>query len=606
MYGRYVPGCRHSDAFQFYPVQIRFPAKGELSVERRLAAILAADVVDYSRLMGEDQDRTLLALKQLRADLLAPAVERHQGRLVKSMGDGWLVEFPSIAAAVLSAIEVQTGLIDHELIRLRIGIHIGDVAFEDEDVFGDGVNIATRLEKLARPGEVLISDTAHQSLDLKAAGQFVGGEPHQLKNIARPVLVWRWPTSGEAPPTDPAPPLSLPDKPSIVVLPFDNLSDDKEQEYLADGVVEELTSALSRIHNLFVIARNTAFTYKNKEKDIRAVAAELGVRYVLEGSVRRSSSRIRVTVQLIDGADGDHIWANNFDRDIDDLFVLQDDITAAIVGQIHPTIRDAEIRRARRQPPGSRQAYDLTMRAFPFAWSLDLDDANRAIELLKKAVEIDPDYALAYSMWSWCEGQKIVYQWNHDTDTTVEKAIDLASKAFALDPNDPTVLTCLATAQTFARRLAEAGDNIERALKLDPNSAWAWARYGWLQYYTGNGDEGIQAFRNAMRLSPLDPMNFNCYIGLGAIQSLMGNHDEGIANIERGMREHPQAVWANRILCAAHALNGQLEEAQNCRALLEKFYPGLTATAVVTAIPFTDATFIERYQKGLVLSGLPE
>jgi adenylate cyclase len=568
--------------------------------QRKIAAILSADVAGYSRLMSEDENGTLAALRSLR-DHLTRLVDDNRGNIVKSMGDGWLIEFASVVDAANCAIGVQAQLKDNDVIELRIGIHIGDIVHEDDDIFGDGVNVASRLQEVATPGGVALSSRAHEFLDDKSAELFTNAGIVNLKNIAEPVRVYAVGGVKSA-----GSELPLPDKPSIVVLPFDNLSADKEQEYLADGVVEELTSALSRIHNLFVIARNTAFTYKNKENDIRAVAAELGVRYVLEGSVRRSSSRIRVTVQLIDGADGDHMWASKFDRDIDDLFVLQDDITAAIVGQIHPTIRDAEIRRARRQPPDSSRAYDLTMRAFPFAWSLDSDDANRAIELLKEAVEIDPDYALAYAIWSWCEGQKVVYQWTDDTDMTVEKAIDLASKAYVLDPNDPTVLTCLATAQTFARRLAEAGDNLERALKLDPNSAWAWARYGWLQYYTGNGDEGIRAFRNAMRLSPLDPMNFNCYIGLGAIQSLMGEYDEGIANIERGMREHPLAVWANRILCAAYALNGQLEEAQKCRAQLETFYPELTATAVVTAIPFTDTAFIERYQKGLVLSGLPE
>ncbi len=279
-------------------------------MQRRLAAILAADVVGYSRLMGEDQTRTLDALRQLRTELFEPVVNKHGGTIVKRMGDGWIVEFASVSDAVDCALRIQEGVAGHAVIRLRTGIHIGDVVFEEEDVFGDGVNVAARLEELAKPGEVLISDTAHQSLDGKAAAQFSDGNSRQLKNIARPIQVWRWPAlqmSSEDADDKEAP--TLPDKPSIAVLPFDNMSGDPEQEYFSDGMTEDIITDLSKISALFVIARNSTFTYKGKAVDVRDAAEELGVTYILEGSVRRAGNRLRITVQLIEGANAGHLWA---------------------------------------------------------------------------------------------------------------------------------------------------------------------------------------------------------------------------------------------------------------------------------------------------------
>ncbi len=573
-------------------------------MERRLAAILAADIVDYSRLMGEDEARMIAALKSLRAELLEPAVTAAGGQVVKRMGDGWLVEFSSIGAAVNCALAIQQGLVDHELIRLRIGIHTGDITFDEEDIFGDGVNVAARLEAMAEPGAILISDSAHNGLDGKAAADFAPHGTHQLKNIARPIEVWRWGGSANGLSDTATDPAEL-DRPSLVVLPFDNLSNDPEQEYIADGIVEELTSAFSRIRNLFVIARNTAFTFKNQPKDIRAIARDLGVRYVLEGSVRRGGSKLRVSVQLANGSDGQQIWAQNFDGDLEDVFELQDTITRAIVGQLQPTIRDEEIRLAKRKPPSNLHAYDLTMRAFPYAWSLDRRENRKAVELLQSAIADDPEYALAYALLSWCEGQQVVYQWTSDTSDASARSLELARQAYKLDPNDPIVLAGLASAQTFAGSLDEARDNLERALSLDQDSAWAWARYGWLLYYLGEDQAAADAFERALRISPYDPMNFNNYFGLGGIEVLRGNYEAAVVLIERGLREHPEAIWANRLLCAAYAQNGQLDKAQACvkRLLIE--YPDLTTDKILNAIPFRNDDFRRRYREGLLAAGLP-
>jgi adenylate cyclase len=571
--------------------------------QRRLAAILAADVVGYSRLMSEDESGTLGALRYLRREVFEPTVREYQGTLVKSMGDGWLVEFASVADSVGCAIRVQEALADHERIKLRVGLHVGDVTFEDEDIYGDGVNVASRLQELADPGAIVISAAARSGIDQNLSAGFADLGAHDLKNIPEPVPAFGW---GMSEVSGKSKGLVLPDKPSIVVLPFDNMSGDPEQEYIADGIVEELTSALSRIHNLFVIARNTAFTFKGRPKNIREIAQELGVRYVLEGSVRRGGDKLRVTVQLIEGTDASHIWANNFDSTLKDIFELQDAMTMAIVGQIHPTIRAEEIRRSRRRRPSDMRAYDYVMQAFPLAWSLEKSSNETARNLLETAIAIDPEYAFAYAILSWCEGQRIVYQWTDDRAPVSKRCLKLARKAYELDPKDPTVLTGLATAQTFADQLDEALDNLDRALVIDPNSAWAWSRHGWAQYYLGNVASGRESFRKALQISPLDPMNFNCYIGLGAVETAAGNHQQAINYIERGLRERPEATWANRILSCCYALNGQPDKAKACVERLLEIYPDLTTEKVISAFPLRSQAYIAQYRRGLKLAGLPE
>jgi TolB-like protein len=378
----------------------------EQRVERRLTAILAGDVVGYSRLMGADEEGTLSRLNAHRREFLEPKIADHRGRIVKRTGDGILIEFASAVDAARCAVEIQHGMIERNApvpqdkrIELRIGIHVGDVIIEDGDIFGDGVNIAARLEGIAQPGGICISDDAYRQVRGKLDANFQDAGEQELKNIARPVRVYQLQPSGGA--TE-APALALPDKPSIAVLPFQNLSGDPEQEYFADGMVEDIISGLSRIKWLFVIARNSTFTYKGRPVDVKQVGRELGVRYVLEGSVRKVADRVRITGQLIDAATGAHVWGERYDRRLEDIFALQDEITLNVVGAIEPSLRDAEIERVKRKRPDSLDAYDLVLRALPHVYVAMPEEATKAVPPLEKALALEPSYAGAHGLLAWC------------------------------------------------------------------------------------------------------------------------------------------------------------------------------------------------------------
>jgi adenylate cyclase len=369
----------------------------EQRVERRLTAIFAGDVAGYSRLMGADEEGTLSRLNAHRREFLEPKIAEHRGRIVKRTGDGILIEFASAVDAARCAVEIQHGMIERNApepqdkrIEFRIGIHVGDVIIEDGDMFGDGVNIAARLEGIAQPGGICISDDAYRQVRGKLDANFQNAGEQELKNIARPVRVYHLRPGGGATET---PALALPDKPSIAVLPFQNTSGDPEQEYFADGMVEDIITGLSRIKWLFVIARNSTFTYKGRAIDVKQVGRELGVRYVLEGSVRKAADRVRVSGQLIDAATGAHVWAQRFDRRLEDIFALQDEITLNVVGAIEPSLRDAEIERAKRKRPDSLDAYDLVLRAIPHVYLAMPEEAAKALPLLEQALVLDPSYA---------------------------------------------------------------------------------------------------------------------------------------------------------------------------------------------------------------------
>ena len=401
-------------------------------VERRLAAILAADVAGYSRLMGVDEEGTLAALKALRHELIDPKIAEHHGRIVKTTGDGALVEFASAVDAVRCAIEIQRVMAersaarsDNRRIEFRIGIHVGDIIIDDNDIFGDGVNIAARLEGIAEPGGVCMSDDAYRQVrgKIEMACDDIGLQA--LKNIAEPLRAWRLnrgdqsaATAQPASPASQAPALALPDKPSIAVLPFQNMSGDPEQEYFADGMVEDIITGLSRIRWLFVIARNSSFIYKGRSVDITRVGRELGVRYVLEGSVRKAATRVRITSQLIEATTGRHLWAERYDRDLHDIFELQDEITMSVVAAIEPSVRQAEIERVRRKRPENLDAYDLVLRAIPHASAATPDEASTALALLERAIVLEPDYALAHAFAAWCCEQRFVRGDHREEDRT--------------------------------------------------------------------------------------------------------------------------------------------------------------------------------------------
>ena len=415
----------------------------EAHVERRLAAVLAADVAGYSRLMGIDEEGTLAALKAHRRELIDPKIAEHRGRIVKTTGDGALVEFASAVDATRCAVEIQSTMAERNSsipegrrVEFRIGINVGDVIIDEGDIYGDGVNIAARLESIAQPGGICLSDDAYRQVRDKLDLNFQDFGEQELKNIARPVRVYRLhpPTTPPGGQTRPIKVLALPDKPSIAVLPFQNMSGDPEQEYFTDGMVEDIITGLSRIKWLFVIARNSTFTYKGRAIDVKQIGRELGVRYVLEGSVRRVTDRIRITGQLIDAVSGAHAWAERYDRKSDDLFALQDEITLSVVGAIEPSLRLAEIERVKRKRPDSLDAYDLVLQAQPDVYSGMPDRATKALPLLERALALNSDYALAHAFAAMCYHNRFLRAGLHEQDRTA--SVQHAQAALASGQDD--------------------------------------------------------------------------------------------------------------------------------------------------------------------------
>jgi len=580
--------------------------------DRKLAAVMAADVAGFSRLMGEDEAGTLRLLRQLRRDVFDPVVRDHHGRLVKLMGDGALVEFASVVDAVDAAVAIQkmfaaraAGQPADKRITLRIGINLGDIIIAGADIYGDGVNVAARLQALAEPGGIVLSATAHEHAAGRVAHTFRDGGEQKLKNIAKPVRIFVWSAAdGDAPAPHAARP-ALPDKPSVAVLPFDNMSGDPEQEYFADGVVESLTAELSRIRSFFVIARNSAYAYKGKFRNAKEIGHELGVAYLLEGSVQRAGNRIRITVQLIETAKDVHIWAERYDGTVDDIFDLQDRITEQVAGALQPSIRLAEIERAARKRPQDLGAYDYTMRAMRHVWMLQKDDATAALELLDKALELDADYPLALALAGWCWAQRSVYNWTDDFAAAQKQALVLAERAANISGDDPLILAVLGAVHTFARNYGTARILLERAIALDPNAAWALSRLGWLEVYADRPDVAVGHFERAMRLSPLDPMNFNNLVGLGSARQVAGDDVGAATYFERALQERPNAAWINRNLAAALLGAGRVEQARAACAALLRAHPDLTVRKFKDAMVFTPRV-LDRIGAQLRELGVPE
>jgi adenylate cyclase len=579
-------------------------------VQRRLAAILAADVVGYGKLMGADEEGTFTRLKAHQGTLVEPIVRAHRGRIFKTTGDGMLVEFSSAVDSLCCALEIQRSMSrtnadvpKEQRIQFRVGINVGDIIVDGGDVYGDAVNMAARLESLANPGGIYLSDDAHRQVLGKLDVTFDDEGEHTLKNIVRPVRIYS--VHLEIATTPRRPTLPMPDKPSIAVLPFENLSADPEQEYFADGMVEEIITALSRIRWLFVIARNSSFVYKHQVVDIKQVGRELGVRYALEGSVRRAGDKLRIAGQLIDTATGSHIWANRYDGVLSDVFDLQDRIAESVVGAIQPSILAAEMERSARKRPGSLIAYDYVLRALPLVWSLDRAQSDSAQDLLERALSVEPDYPLALSLAAWCHAQRAVYNWTDALDEEREMALRLAQRAAAISRDDPMVLAILGAAHTIARDLRIAAEHLERALSLDPNSAWAWSRSGWLNVHRGCPELAIQQFERAIRLSPFDPAGFACFFGIACACFLEGQYDEAVEWSHKGLSQQPEAAWQLRVLVPALIHAGRREEAHQAFETLMKHYPGLTISKVRNALPFA-AEMVERIVDGLRQTGLPE
>lgn len=560
----------------------------EERIERRLAAVLAADVAGYSSLMGRDEEGTLADLKRLRKTLLDPAIATHRGRIVKTSGDGMLVEFASAVDAVRCAVEVQRGMIAQNKgvsqdarIEFRIGIHVGDIMIDDNDIFGDGVNIAARLEGIAEPGGVCISDDTHRQIRGKVDIVFDDIGLQELKNIAEPMRAWRMPIDPRLSATvtaktaaSSAQPLALPDKPSIAVLPFQNMSGDPEQEYFADGMVEDITSALSRFKSLFVIARNSSFTYKGRAVDIKQVGRELGVRYVIEGSVRRAAGTLRITGQLIDAATGAHLWADRFEGSLDDVFALQDKITESVVSAITPTVYHAEIDLAARRRPTDLSAYDLCLRAQPHFYSMTREGLAEALRLANRALEIDPRYGFAAYQAGGCHMFIISQGWARDLNFEMGEATRLLSLALSIDENDPDVLAAVGCAMSFLTEdFATAAEMVDRAVALNPNSAVAWSQRGHACLFGGQHTEALRSFERVIRLSPLDPLLYMTLAAMGIAFIELRRFDEAVAVARKAARQNQTYATTYRCLASALAHLGREAEVQKAVSRMLELEP---------------------------------
>jgi len=583
-----------------------------MSQTRRLAAILAADVAGYSRLMGADEEGTLERLKALRGELLDPKIAEHRGRIVKTTGDGLLVEFASVVDAVRCAVAVQRALPERNAgvgtdsrIELRIGINLGDVIVEGDDLYGDGVNIAARIEALADAGGVFVSNSVHEHVRDRLPFVFEDLGEQQVKNIARPVRVYR--VREAASKSAPAPALPLPDKPSIAVLPFANISGDPEQEYFADGMVEEIIIALSRIRWLFVIARNSSFTYKGRAVDVKQVARELGVRYVLEGSVRKGGNRVRITGQLIDTSMGAHIWAERFDGKLDDIFELQDEVASSVAGAIEPKLRQSEFERANRKPTESLDAYDLYLQALALRDIHTDESVRKAIALLNRALTIDPNYVPAKAAigWSW------VHQASHGrtaiSEAEVDEAVTLARQALEAAKDDPDALWMAAfTLLYLAGERAIAVTAIDRSLALNPNSAHAWMARGYVSL--PQSEAAIEAFERAMRLNPLDRLERGFINGIAIAHLFARRYEQALEWSVRALSDEPGYPAALRTKAVACAHLDRIEEArETVRQLLDaQPWNTVARTTRLYARLFGSPETAMVYVEGLRKSGMPE
>jgi adenylate cyclase len=555
----------------------------EARVERRLAAILAADVAGYSRLMGADEEGTLAALKELRRDLADLKIKEHRGRIVKTTGDGLLVEFASVVDAVRCAVEVQREMSDRNagvpaerLIEFRIGINLGDIIIDKRDIYGDGVNVAARLEALAEPGGICVSRVVRDQVRDKLGFAFEDMGEQQVKNIARPIRVHRIRLTEEASvtsirPSHPAgaPPLALPlpDKPSVAVLPFTNMSGDPEQEFVSDGIAEDVITALSRYPSLFVIARNSCFTYKGRAVDVKQVGRELGVRYVLEGGVRKAGNRIRVTAQLVESETGNHVWAERYDRDLADIFAVQDEITEAVTIAIAPAIADAELQRAVRKSPGSLDAWAAYQRGLWHLSEANPDDNEIAQRFFQQAIDLDPTFAGGYSGLALAQLQAAAVYQKLGLLEAQSSAEASARRAVALDGADAEARSCLGWALQARGELEGALAEIERALAMSPNLAVAHGQRGATLIFSGRPKEGLAAIQTSIRLDPRDPFSAIRLLHTACGLYFSREYEAVIEAAKRLIRSYPDFPMIYRWPAAAL---GQLGRPAEAKEWLEK------------------------------------
>lgn len=578
-------------------------------VERRLAAILAADVVGFSTLMERDEDRTLARLKAHRREFIEPLIAEHQGRIVKLMGDGTLVEFASIVDAVRCAVLVQQGMAEREAgvpeadrTRFRIGVNLGDlVVEEDGDLYGDGVNVAARLEQLCDPGGVFISGTAYDHLRGNAGGELEYLGEQQLKGIERPVRVYRVVQGGAT--ASPVPPPPPPTQPSIAVLPFDNMSADPGQAFFADGITEDLTTALSKLKGFLVIARNTMFTYKGRTVDVRAVGRELGVRYVLEGSVRTSGGRVRVTAQLVEAETSNHLWADRYDGSLDDIFAIQDEITASVVGCIGPELLAAEHARVSRKTPQSLDAWECVVRALFRSAELSDDGSRDALTLLDRAIARDPGYAQAFGMRARIVVWRAFQGWEEIGSALVRAKADIAS-ALAADKDELWAYLAQGMVAFATRDEALAMSALTRAVALNPNSAYAHGQLSIAHTFAGRADEAVACIDHAVRLSPREVFlgDYDLFYAFAHFQA--ARYELGLRYAREAHRwrpGHPTPLLMG-VACAGHLADA--EAAAGLLQELQALVPGASRASIEATSGFVRAEDRARLVEGLARAGL--
>jgi len=580
-------------------------------LERKLVAILAADVVGYSRMIRSDEDATIAALRELRKDVIDPAIARFRGRIVKLMGDGILAEFASVVDAVAASAEIQqdlslrnAGIPDERRIVFRMGVNLGDVVIDGDDIQGDGVNVASRLEGLAEPGGILISSSVHEQVRDRLELQFEDLGERTVKNIDRPVRLYRWLAEGAVPATAPSTAelaLPLPVRPSIAVLPFNNMSGDPEQEYFSDGMTEDIITDLSKVSGLFVIARNSSFAYKGQSPDIRKVSRELGVRYVLEGSVRKAGQRVRINAQLIEGPTGGHVWADRFDRNLEDIFEVQDEVTREIVNALKVALTPEE--KSRRAVKGgvNPEAYDLVVRAREKIMRFTEESAAEGRVLLERAIEIDPDFAIPYASLSLVMGLDYINRWNDADESYLTKALELAETARSKDEYEPRVYHALALANLRLKDLKAAEQAARKGVELDPNSGGSYTALASVKEFTGNHEDAVMLAQKALRL---DPHYSPALQVLARSQFSLKQYDEAEATLKMRLSREAHSDIAHAYLASVYGHKGKNAEAQDTWQKLLEIKPDFTPEFVYAHLAYKDPAPIDAFVEGLRKAGI--
>jgi len=581
----------------------------EPRINRKLAAVLAADVVGFSSLMGADEVGTLAALKRHREIVFDPAIAAHNGRVVKLIGDGTLAEFGSVVDAVNCAVAVQlAGGADKAAspaIVLRIGINLGDVIIDNDDIYGDGVNIAARLEPLAKPGGICVSSVVHESVGNRVDIRFQDGGSTDVKNIDRPIRIWRWHPQDTASATRPiAKPEPEIGKSSIAVLPFTNMSGDPEQEYFSDGISEDIITDLSKISGLMVISRNSSFSYKGRAVDLRVVGRELGVGWVLEGSVRRAGNRVRITAQLIDTATGGHLWAERFDRDLSDLFAVQDDVTSRIVEALKIALSPAEKARLADGGTSNIAAYDLMLRGreFLLGETKNREGFEQAITYFAQALELDPNYSLAHVGLGWAYMFDYQNRWSAGSDNSLQLAKHNVDLAIEKDPNEAFARVVASFVATFEKNFARAQSEADIALKLNPNSAEAYGCLANISLFSGQPLQAIPLFERAMQLDPAYTQQYLHLLGMANL--LAGKYETAAAVLRQRILLAPRTDFSRAILASALGHLGEIDEARRIWRELKEINPQYSFSEHFARQPFASKEDVDRIAAGLAKAGV--